>query len=349
MIAKPRVHLIRRINPSGKRCYTVRWLRDGKYHSRACGSDKERAQELKRQKKKALVEGFDDEVRLVSWDAFADEHTAKLPGECNASSVRATLRQFAEMFKPKGPHAVTFSMVEDYQRRLRGSVSPWTLNRKLRELHHSFAMAVERGYIRKNPMGNRFPYESVEETDPVQIPDEWKQKLLDACPNLVWRTFLFLLMTTGCRRGEVLGLVWDRVNLDNGYIRLTKTKGKRVRLQPLVDNAVELLHQMYDEAPKMVSGGGETAKEPCPFRELKWNTCREFDKVRNRAGLPKCRMKDLRSTAGTDAADCEFNAFHVQSFLGHSNPQVTAKHYVKRKLDSKRRIAEALAARLKIA
>lgn len=272
-----------------------------------------------------------------------------MPGERNASSVKATLRQFAQMFKPKGPHTVTFSLVEDYQKRLRGTVSPWTLNRKLRELHHSFAMAVERGYIRKNPMGTRYAYEPVEETDPVQIPDEWKQKLLDACPNLVWRSFLFLLMTTGCRRGEILGLTWDRVNLADRYIRLTKTKGKRVRLQPLVENSVALLRQMYDEVPKRVSGGVETAKEPCPFRTLKWNTCREFEKIWNSADLPQCRMKDLWSTAGTDAADWEFNEFHVQSFLGHSNPQVTAKHYVKRKLDSKRRIAEALAARLKIA
>ena len=60
-------------------------------------------------------------------------------------------------------------------------------------------------------------------------------------------------------------------------------------------------------------------------------------------------MKDLRSTAGTDAADEQFSEFNVASFLGHADSKVTAKHYIKRKLDAKRQIAEALASKLNIA
>ncbi len=65
--------------------------------------------------------------------------------------------------------------------------------------------------------------------------------------------------------------------------------------------------------------------------------------------LPFFWMKDLRSTAGTDAADEQFSEFNVAGFLEHADSKVTAKHYIKRKLDAKRQIAEALASKLNIA
>ena len=54
-------------------------------------------------------------------------------------------------------------------------------------------------------------------------------------------------------------------------------------------------------------------------------------------------------TAGSDAADEQFSELNVASFSGHADSKVTAKHYVKRKLDAKRQIAEVLASKLNIA
>ncbi len=128
-----------------------------------------------------------------------------------------------------------------------------------------------------------------------------------------------------------------------------------MRLQPLVPSAVDLLVRMFNDASKMVDGGREVPKEPQVFRALKWNIHREFNRIRDRAKLddgspvPFFRIKDLRSSAGTDAADEQFSEFNVASFLGHADSKVTAKHYVKRKLDAKRQIAEALASKLSVA
>ena len=60
-------------------------------------------------------------------------------------------------------------------------------------------------------------------------------------------------------------------------------------------------------------------------------------------------VDDRRLEMGTDAADEQFSEFNVASFLGHADSKVTAKHYIKRKLDAKRQIAEALASKLYIA
>lgn len=160
-----------------------------------------------------------------------------------------------------------------------------TINGKLRRLKHALNMAVERRYIRHNPMGKRFRFEFVEELDPVQVPDEWKQAVLDARQKLTCKAFLYLLTTTGCRRGEILGLVWEQVHLDDAFIRLTKTKARRVRLQPLVPSAVGLLGRLCADAPKMVDGGREVPKEPSVFHALKFNVHREFNRIRDRATL----------------------------------------------------------------
>lgn len=71
------------------------------------------------------------------------------------------------------------------------------------------------------PLLDRWRFEPVEELDPVQLPDEWKRAVLDGCPTLTWKAFLSLLTTTGCRRREILGLMWKQVHLGGALIRLT--------------------------------------------------------------------------------------------------------------------------------
>ena len=111
------------------------------------------------------------------------------------------------------------------------------------------------------------------------------------------------------------------------------------------------VEDLYKVAKKKDARIGQTTV----FRTLKFNVHREFNRIRDRATLddgslvPFFRMKDLRSTAGTDAADEQFSEFNVASCLGHSDSKVTAMHYVKRKLDAKRQIAEVLASKLNIA
>ena len=37
---------------------------------------------------------------------------------------------------------------------------------------------------------------------------------------LKWRLITHLLLVTGCRRGEIMGLKWDRVHLDKHYLTI---------------------------------------------------------------------------------------------------------------------------------
>ncbi len=118
---------------------------------------------------------------------------------------------------------------------------------------------------------------------------------------------------------------------------------------------VDLLVRMFNDAPRMVDGGREVPNDRYVFRALKLSIHRELNRIRDCAKLDDgshvqfLRIKDLRSCAGTGAADEQFSECNVASFLGHADSKVMAKHYIKRKLDAKRQIAESLGSKLSVA
>ncbi len=74
-------------------------------------------------------------------------------------------------------------------------------------------------------------------------------KLLDACPSLRWRAFIALAVTTGMRRGELLALRWEDVDLEAGtvWVRNTEshlTKSRKNRVLGLLPEAAALLGQL---------------------------------------------------------------------------------------------------------
>jgi len=80
------------------------------------------------------------------------------------------------------------------------------------------------------------------------LPLEEIHKLL-ACglpPPHPLRDMVMLALTTGMRRGEILGLKWDYIRLDNRLIILPVTKNNTVRVLPINDT----LHRILSEMPQ---------------------------------------------------------------------------------------------------
>jgi integrase len=74
-------------------------------------------------------------------------------------------------------------------------------------------------------------------------PDE-EQRLLEAClasPSPWVYPITTIALESGCRRGELLGLTWDRVDLSRGVIRLEVTKSGRRREIPMRQVVYDIL------------------------------------------------------------------------------------------------------------
>ena len=140
-------------------------------------------------------------------------------------------------------------------------------------------------------------------------------------PNVI-----VVALNTGMRRGEILGLEWDRVDLKARRIRLEAqhTMGKKGRTVPMNDTArAALLNQARFRA------------EHCP--DSKWVFCdkkgkrigrttRSFNYACHKAGLMDFRFHDLRHTCAAWLVTAGVPLPEVRDLLGHSTVIMTERY-----------------------
>jgi len=173
-----------------------------------------------------------------------------------------------------------------------------------------------------------------------------------------------LLITTGARRGEIVGLTWDYVDLDSGRLRIRKalvsigyqvteslpktSKSRRdISLDPGTVAALKewrksQLEERLAWGPAYVDSGyvftREDGQSLHPDRVSKM-----FNRLVTMAGVPRIPLHGARHTAATLLLEAGIPAKVVQERLGHSSIVVTMDTYshVVERLD--RTAAEALA------
>lgn len=159
--------------------------------------------------------------------------------------------------------------------------------------------------------------------------------------------FLFLA-TTGCRRGEALGLRWADVDLEARVASLRQTvtavahrkvvaprtktgKGRQIRLDPETVAALRAWRARQLEERLAVGAGWQegdfvfTLPDGRPYHPERFS--REFDRRVDRYGLPRIRLHDLRHTWATLALAAGVDVKVVSERLGHTSPTVTWSTY----------------------
>jgi integrase len=125
-----------------------------------------------------------------------------------------------------------------------------------------------------------------------------------------------LLVFTGARLSEVLGLQWDWVSIERGEARLpdSKTGAKTIHLPP---PALEVLLGLPRlEGNPYVLG----ARRSTTFIEKPWRAIREA------AGLADVRLHDLRHAFASVAASAGMGLPIIGKMLGHTQAQTTQRY-----------------------
>ncbi|HEX7408131.1 MAG TPA: site-specific integrase [Candidatus Binatia bacterium] len=134
-----------------------------------------------------------------------------------------------------------------------------------------------------------------------------------------------LLALTGCRRGEVLALRWEDVDLEGGVLRLPDAKAG-ARTVALGASAATLLAELPRNGKHVVHSAFSSDRPlSCSALEDAW------DRIRTSAKIPDARLHDLRHTVGTYGGQAGLNAFMVRDLLGHKTLAMTGR-YVQRDL-----------------
>lgn len=107
---------------------------------------------------------------------------------------------------------------------------PSTLNRVRQLLHKMMEEAVKtHGYIGVNPVSAIRPMKEIPKAIEVLSKDEL-QKLLDWADTHTFGLAIHIAANTGMRQCEIVGLKWDRVDLDSGIITVSRQWDKKVKI-----------------------------------------------------------------------------------------------------------------------
>jgi integrase len=128
-----------------------------------------------------------------------------------------------------------------------------------------------------------------------------------------------LLVFTGARLGEVLGLRWEWIDFERCEVRLpdSKTGAKTLHLPP---PALAVLAELprLDGNPNVIAGvksGAALVNLEKPWRA-----------IRGAAGLDDVRLHDLRHAFASVAASSGMGLPIIGRILGHSQPATTARY-----------------------
>ncbi len=149
-----------------------------------------------------------------------------------------------------------------------------------------------------------------------------------------------LLLLTGCRKGEILNLRWDEVDLEARELRLPDTK-VGPRTIALSREAAEVL-----AAVPRVEGNPFVIPGKVRGRPMR-NLNDPWDEVCRRAGLKDVRLHDCRHSFASRALALGESLPMIGRLLGHTQVETTARyaHLAKDSVhDSAVRVSESIAA-----
>lgn len=239
-------------------------------------------------------------------------------------------------------------------------------------LHRAFEDAVEHDRIRRNPAARAKPPTSTRARKPVAHRRTWSRQEAEAFLTYVadhrLRALYTLVLTTGLRRSEVLGLSWDRVDLKEGHLAVVqalvevdhrpklkpfpKTDHSRRRIALDAATTRELLaHRKRQLGERLTTEGGYSDHD-LVFAEndgtaIRPSTLsRSFARLASNAGLTDLSPRPfhgLRHTYATLALEAGVPIELLSKRLGHASIATTADLYqhVTKSLD--REAAEAVA------
>lgn len=241
------------------------------------------------------------------------------------------------------------------------AVDPQTARHHRATLRRALADALRDGLVARNvaALAEAPPMHKAER---VYLTTAQVRTLIAARDERLWPLWA-VIVTTGLRISEALGLAWSDVGPDSVTVRyqLARQDGEWVRREPktrrsrrtipLIPVAVEALAEQRrrqdaerGDHPEPIDGLVFTTPTGAPIHAT--NLLPELRRTLAYLGLPRVTIHDLRHAAASMMFDVGIPVEVIADILGHSTVRVTQDLYVHRKPELRReavnRLAEAL-------
>ena len=283
---------------------------------------------------------------------------------------RHITNKIAEYFKGSILQKITSLQIQEYiiflrtQYRTRqgNPISDKTIRHHYCVLTLIFDFAIEQELINKNPMEKvECPKLAKKKVD--AFTQEEAQTFFSLLPNctLDFQCMLYLLITTGIRRGELMGLQWQDIDIDNmtveimrnitytpkgGVVANTPKTENSIRIIPLIPVVTDMLRKYQAEI------NPEGTKDSFLFPSVQGKgiprdpnaITRRVKRFMHTNGLPDLSPHDLRHSCATLLLSNGADIKSVQEILGHADASTTLNFYVKSDLLNMKTATNKLAA-----
>lgn len=213
-------------------------------------------------------------------------------------------------------------------------------------VHKSLQQAVKINYIRDNP-SNACDLPRVEKTKIKPLDETQISVFIKAINEHQFENLFLTTLFTGMRQGEILGLTWDSVDLENGsihiyqqlqridgfyeFVSLKNDKTRNITLPPFI---VKLLqgHKAQQNQWRLMAGTAWDNSNLVFTNQLGGHLCHvtvstNYKKIVKSIGLPNARFHDLRHSYAVAALQSGDDIKTVQENLGHHTASFTLDVY----------------------
>jgi integrase len=226
----------------------------------------------------------------------------------NVTAKRGYVRRLCEAFRGKALNEITPQDCRDVQAKLRRTTSDSSVNRITSTLSKIFSLACEEGIIDRNPMQY---VKSLKEPPPRNrlLTEKEKERLWKALEkDELMFGLVTLALNLPLRRGQLLAITPDALDLENGLLFAGASKGRDSRVIPLNSTAVTTLRLMR-----------EHGQLPFPLKDFR----KRWFRALKAAKIEGYRFHDLRKEFASELIRKNVNPTIVQKLFAHSSLAIT--------------------------
>lgn len=310
-----RIYKGKRVGPKDKNYSKGRWYIykriNGKVIHKAIpeAQTKEQAEIAER---KEIERAFDKKYGKGSKETFREfvERVYERYVEQNNTSL-ATKRFYTRLLKERfGTHRlgdITPQDLRDAQAKFRKRYAASTVNQLMSTTSKIFTLACQEGILDKNPMQYVTRLKEPPPRDRLLSKEEWERlwKALEK-DSLLYR-LIVLAINLPLRRGQLLAITPDAIDLQNGLLFAKASKGRASRQVPLNNIAIRTLQSMITNS-----------QLPFPLDPRK-----RWARVLRDAKIKGYRFHDLRHETVTRLVMNGVHSELIRQLYGHSSVKVT--------------------------